>query len=135
LTSKQTQNIEFHQILGELFFAIASADNCVRNEEFNALNNAILEEWSVLEYAYSKNEITSILKAFKDLQDKPHHNAEYYFNRFIVFKKAHAVFFNKKINALILKTASKIANSFSNKNKSELILLAKLHIELNKTNS
>lgn len=40
--------------------------------------------------------------------------------------------FTENRKRLILKTANAIASSFSNRNKSELIILAKLDIELKK---
>jgi hypothetical protein len=133
LNTKQKAPIEFYQNLGKLFYAIAAVDNSVRDEEFKMLKNVIATEWIALndfEYSYNNNSI--IIDTFKQLHNNPQHEAEFYFNSFLNFKRTHEAFFNKKINSLILKTARKIATSFSDQNKSELILLAKLHLELNK---
>jgi hypothetical protein len=50
----------------------------------------------------------------------------------VYFKRAHNSLFSHNVNKLILKTAREIASSFSGINKSELIMLAKLDIELKK---
>ena len=138
LITKQKAPIEFYQKLGELFYAVAAADKCVHDEELNSLKNVIKKEWLALEdrQVYCNNsETITILNTFKTLHNDPKHKADFYFNRFINFKRTHGVFFNKKMNALILSTAAKIANSFSGQNKSELIMLSKLHIEFNKNDT
>lgn len=60
-------------------------------------------------------------------------NSETCYNEFIDFKKEHPSLFTKDINSLIMKTASKIAASVADINKSELMLVARLSIELKKT--
>ena len=63
------------------------------------------------------------------------YSAKACFNSFLTFKNAHEQLFTKDMNMLILKTARIIASSFSKVNKSELILLAKLNMELKKIKS
>ena len=54
-------------------------------------------------------------------------------NSFINYKNENEHEFTEQIKGLILKTAGKIASSFSGENKSELIMLANLNIEFKKT--
>jgi len=72
----------------------------------------------------------SIINTFKWLHDDNEYNAKTCYNSFLTFKKEHESLFTDQINTLILKTARAIAASFSKVNKSELMLLAKLNIEL-----
>lgn len=128
-------SIPFYQNLGKLFYAVAITDNCVRDEELKTLKNIIINEWMVLdEFSNKDNHITPslILETFRQLQIQNKNNADHYFDSFINFKNANSAFFNKEINSLILTTASRVAEAFSGKNKSELILLAKLNLELKK---
>lgn len=131
-------SIKFYQNLGRLFYALAIADNCVRDEELKTLENSIANEWMILgdfNRKDQKNTPLLILKTFKQLRDENKNDADYYFNCFINFKRSNGAFFNEDVIALILKTASNLAAAFSGKNKSELILLAKLNLELKKQNS
>lgn len=120
-------HIEFYRRLGHLFYAIAATDSCVRDEEFKALETIIDEEWLPL-----SEDANYILETFKQLQNNEEHNPTSYFQSFINFKRSHYTLFNTTINSKIIKTASAITTSFSGQNKSELILLAKLDLELKK---
>ena len=131
MNTKQQTTTAFYQNLGKLFYAIALADKCVRNEEFDMLENVIKTEWIALDKSYPSDTIM-VLDTFKQLRNDTNTDADFYFDSFVNFKRSHEAYFNKKINSLILKTARKIATSFSDQNKSELILLAKLNLELNK---
>ncbi len=132
---KLKANIEFYQNLGKLFYALAAADKYVRDEEFNTLEDIINNEWKTSENLlddFNDNKAITILNTFKWLHEDNEYDAQVCYNSFINFKRTHQAFFNKKINSLILKTAGKIAASFSGQNKSELIMLAKLNIEFKK---
>jgi hypothetical protein len=140
LNTNQQTTTAFYQNLGKLFYAIASADKCVRDEELHMLENVIKTEWIILkdfeDTSYPSDPIT-IVDTFKRLRNDTTNDADadFYFDSFVNFKRTHEDFFIKKVNSLILKIARKIATSFSDQNKSELILLAKLHLELKKSNS
>ncbi len=127
----------FHQHLGKLFYAIAATDNCVREEELNKLIEIVKKDWLASNYIedHFKTEAeTSIINTFKWLHSTNEYDAETCFNSFIVFINKHTSLLTKDMKSLIFKTARAIATSFSNVNKSELIMLAKLNIELNKYN-
>ena len=72
----------------------------------------------------------AIAAADKEVRDEEFDKACY--NAFTNYKKEQPHLFTANIKKLILKTAHAIAASFSGLNKSELIILAKLDIELKK---
>ncbi len=76
----------------------------------------------------------AIIETFNWLCEDEEYNAEACYNSFINFKKENESIFTDHINTLILKTVGKISASFSGQNKSELIMLAKLNIELKSNN-
>lgn len=132
---KQKEKLNFYQNLGKLFYAIAASDKQVREEEFKSLKNNVTNEWKSaknFDANFNDSTINTIIDTFKWLHNDNECNAQICYTSFINFKKTHEHLFNKKVNSLILNTASKIAASFSSINKSELIMLAKLNIELNK---
>ncbi len=124
---------KFYQNLGKLFYAIAAIDNNVRVEELDKLKDIVKKEWlttHLIEDDFKMAAEHSIINTFKWLHDDNEYNAKTCYNSFLTFKKEHESLFTDQINTLILKTARAIAASFSKVNKSELMLLAKLNIEL-----
>lgn len=136
---RQKADIEFYQNLGKLFYAIAAADNHVKDEEFNALKHIINNEWKSLsenpDNDFINNGTVTIIDTFKWLRNDNEYNAEICYNSFINYKRSHEDLFNKEIKSLIIKTASKITASYSSQNKSELMMLAKLSIEFKKSSN
>lgn len=126
---------KLHQNLGKLFYAIAAVDNNVRVEELDELKNIVKKEWltsQLIEDNHKQIAEHAIVNTFKWLQNDNEYNAEMCYNSFLAFKKEHEPLFTNDMNTHILKTARAIAASFSGINKSELIMLAKLDIELKK---
>ncbi|WP_298423359.1 hypothetical protein [uncultured Kordia sp.] len=134
--TKQTAAV-FYQHLGKLFYAIASADKKIKKEEFEAMKKAI-SLLSLRENLHITNTSTDIehyiSTTFKILYFD-NVSAETCFDDFVTFKNKHEALFTESIKNTILKIAGKIACSFSDVNKSELILLAKLSLELKKASS
>lgn len=124
--SKETR--KFYLKLGNLFYAIAAVDKVVREEEVQTLKNIIKDEWVFVddetdEFGVdSAYQIEIVFDWLEELQPDP----EDCFNSFKKFKQEHEAMFPQHIKDLIWKTADRIAASFSGKNKSEVILLAKL---------
>ncbi len=126
--------ISFYQNLGKLCYAIAASDKVVRDEEFNALKDLIKHKWLFVfdtEHGHKIDIAHHIEHTFKRLVLEKQ-DANSCFNDFIAYKKAHNDFFTPELNSLILKTTGAITAAFSSQNKSELIMLAKLSIELKK---
>lgn len=133
MDTKKEVNHKFYQNLGKLFYAMAAIDNNVRAEELDKLKDVVKKEWLTTNFIdddFKKNAEQSIINTFKWLHDDNEYNAETCYNSFLTFKKEHESFFTEDMNTLILKTARAIAAAFSKVNKSELMLLAKLDMEL-----
>ena len=133
--SKST-SINFYRNLGKLFYAIAAADRNVRDEEYNTLKDIVKAEWlSVddIEDSFGTDTAYQIEIVFNWLRNEDDYNAQDCFDNFIVYKKKNEHLFTDMIKQLIMKTATAIASSFSGKNKSELIMLANLNIQLHQT--
>lgn len=132
--NKLTQN--FYQNLGNLFYAIAAADNHVAPLEIETLKEIIKSEWleiDPLEDAFGSDAAYQMEFIFDVLHRENNLDTEKCYADFISYKNAQNHLFTKPIKELIIKTANAIASSFAGKNKSELILLANLEIELKKT--
>ncbi|KGL62495.1 hypothetical protein [Polaribacter sp. Hel1_85] len=134
---KPSQNtiISFYENLGKLFYAIAAADNVVEEVEFDVLKKIVKNKWTKVDPVdddFHSDAAYQIETVFDWLNNEGFSNSETCYNEFLDFKKEHPSLFTKDINSLIIKTAGKIAASVSNINKSELMLVAKLSIELKK---
>jgi len=128
----ENPQVLFYQKLGELFYAIAAADKVVRKTEYDVLRNMVVSQWKDLddyEDAFHTDAAYQIEIVF-DWFDHEHLLAEDCFNNFKEYKKEHEALFIPKRKKLIWKTAEAIAGAFSEKNKSELIMLAKLKMLL-----
>lgn len=134
---KPSQNtiISFYESLGKLFYAIAAADNVVEEIEFNVLKETVKNKWTKIDPIdddFHSDAAYQIETVFDWLNTEGFSNSETCYNEFLEFKKEHPSLFTKNIKSLILKTAAKIAASVADLNKSELMLVAKLSIELKK---
>lgn len=135
MNSENNITLQFYQNLGKLFYAIAAVDNNVKEEEIRAVKKLVENHW--LQTA-TKNTTTksdaknAILDTFNKFCSYKEYQPEACYDSFINFKKENESIFTDAINSLILKTTREIATSFSGQNKSELIMLAKLDIELKK---
>ncbi|MEW4922648.1 hypothetical protein [Algibacter sp. 2305UL17-15] len=135
MKSKKKMTLKFYQNLGKLFYAIAAADNQVRDAEFDKLKAVVKMQWldiDELEDEFHTDAAYQIEIVFDWLDKQDILNAEKLFNDFVDYKNEQPHLFTEPIRKLILKTAHAIAASFAGLNKSELIMLAKLDIELKK---
>ncbi|MCX7546718.1 hypothetical protein OS188_01990 [Xanthomarina sp. F1114] len=135
MKSKNSLNVSFYEVLGKLFYAVAAADGVVELSEVNKLKEIIREEWLPVdesEDAFQTDAAFQIEVVFDWLNAQNNLNSEALFKEFVTYKNEQAHFFSPIIKKLIIKTAHAIAASFSGKNKSELIILARLEMELKK---
>ena len=135
MKTKKKMTLKFYQNLGKLFYAIAAADKEVRDEEFDKLKELVKKQWlevDIIEDTYNTDAAYQIEIIFDWLNEADKLDAKACYNAFINYKKEQPHLFTANIKKLILKTAHAIAASFSGLNKSELIILAKLDIELKK---
>ncbi len=128
---KKTDN-EFYQNLGKLFYAVAMADKTVRPIEIQRLKEDVKKYWlpvDDVEDGFGTDAAYQIEIVFDWLQQEEK-ESEACYDEFADFYSDNPGNFNQKIKKLIWKTADGIASSFSGKNKSELVLLAKLKLLL-----
>ena len=119
-------NSVLYQNLGKLYYAIAAADKTVDDKEFIALQNIIKQQYT----EHENKETLSILETFEWLRTDNEYSANKCYDNFVNYKRANEEIFSNKLRSQILQTASKITASFAGQNKSELIMLAKLDMEL-----
>lgn len=132
-TSEKT-NLTFYQKIGELLYAIAAADKVVKKQEYDALRESVKEHWK------KNDDITDDFGADAAYQieivfdwlDYQSLKAEECFENFKEYYRQNKTLFNPKIKKLVLSTAHTVADAFSGKNKSELLLLGKLELLLKK---
>lgn len=122
---------EFFENLGKLFFAIAASDNRVETKEIITLKTILKTEWTTVD-GFDYHAIKHIVFVFELLQADNNANCSKCYLDFVNYKNRHKYLFSGEVKHLILQTSNAIASSFSGRNKSELIMLAKLDIELKK---
>ncbi|GAL01683.1 hypothetical protein JCM19314_1836 [Nonlabens ulvanivorans] len=123
----------FYHNLGKLFYAVAFCDKKIAPKEFKTLQVYVEKFW--LQY----DELTDILGGdaahlieivFEGVQFF-NESADDMYQSFVSYKNEQPQLYNEQVSRLILETAKAIAYSYSKLNKSELIILHKLEIELN----
>ena len=127
-------NITFYQNIAKIFYAVAMVDNIVVPEEVKTLKKVVKENWLQVDETFDvfgTDTVYQIEIVFDWLFSKNATSADCY-EDFIEYYQNHSYFFTPEIKALILDTSGKIASSFAQKNKSELILLGKLSVEFKK---
>ncbi len=128
----QKEEVSFYQSLGKLFYAIAASDKIVRVAEYEALRKIVTAKWKPLddyEDEFHTDAALQIEIVF-DWLDYKSLKANVCFDEFSSFKKENENLFSSKRKKLIWETSNAIANSFAGKNKSEIIMLAKLKMIL-----
>jgi len=125
--------IKFYQSLGKLFYAVAASDRIVREAEVETLIQLVKSKWVPLddfEDEYHVDTAYQIETVFDWLDCEGGLKADICFDEFKTFKNEHESLFTNKRKQLIWRTSNYIANSFSGKNKSEIIMLARLKLLL-----
>ncbi|TDQ30886.1 hypothetical protein [Zeaxanthinibacter enoshimensis] len=119
---------ELYQHLGRLFYAVANADKKIHPKEIDALLKDVRRYWLDIDEgvdetgsdaAYQIEIVFDWLMA-EEMEPQDH------FKEFSDFYRENKELFSPRIKELTRKTARDIAGSFAGKNKSELILLAKI---------
>lgn len=130
MNATENIGITFYQSLGKLFYAIAASDKIVRKSEYTSLRKLVKSEWLAvddLEDEFGADAAFQIEIVF-DWLDYETLNANDCFEDFKFFYSKNKSLFTDKIKQLIWNTANSIANSFSGKNKSELMMLGRLQL-------
>lgn len=119
---------QFYQNLGKLFYAVAMADKKIRPREEAKLHEDVKKYWLSLDDIKDEfgTDAAYQIEIVFDWLKNEEEDVDSYFKEFAEFYKDHHEKFDRSTKSLILRTCNDIANSFAGKNKSELILLAKL---------
>ncbi|MUP47080.1 hypothetical protein E0K83_15175 [Gramella sp. BOM4] len=118
----------FYQKLGSLFYAVAAADKVVHPREIETLKKLILEKWKETE-DYKDHFGSDVIHQMEIVFDWLQYNnsrSETSFENFRDFYNENPSLFTQARKDLIMETASRIAHSYADVNKSELIILSKL---------
>lgn len=119
---------DFYIIIAHLFYSFSMIDKTMSIIEKKEIIWAVKEQWATNEYGFNSEEL--IYKTMKSLI-KDNLSAEKAFDNFKIFFLTNKQLFSKEVNLELIETCHKICNANNSKNKSELILLAKLHLLIN----
>ncbi|WP_442266512.1 hypothetical protein ACSIGC_02025 [Tenacibaculum sp. ZS6-P6] len=115
---------DFYIAISNLFYSFSMIDNTMSVKEKKEIIWAVKEEWATNEYGFDSEEL--IYETIRNLI-KNKVLAEKAFDHFKTYFIANEKLFYKEINHELLEDCHKICNADHGKNKSELILLTKLH--------
>ncbi|CAL2095645.1 conserved protein of unknown function [Tenacibaculum sp. 190130A14a] len=116
-------NEDFYIAITHLFYSFSMIDKTITIQEKKEIVWAIKEEWATNEYGFNSEEL--IYETMRNLING-NLSAEKAYDFFKSFFLTNNSFFNNEVNIELLDTCYKICNANNSKNKSELILLAKL---------
>ncbi|MEL6918191.1 MAG: hypothetical protein AAFO99_10730 [Bacteroidota bacterium] len=129
LNSQKIAN-ELYQHLGRLFYAVAIVDKSIHIKELETLKELVREYWldlDTLEDEHGTDAGFQIEIIFDWLLEHEKEGESCY-REFTDFYRQHTEKFTPLVKKMTLDTAHAIAAAFAKKNKSELILLAKLKL-------
>lgn len=124
----QKVGIELYENLGKLFYSVAKADGLVHKKELEELKDIVEKDWlkvDEIEDVFHSDAALQIITVFDWLLEHEI-SSDVCFKQFSDFYKAHKSIFNRKIKDLIMQSANAIAFSYAQKNKAELISVAKI---------
>ncbi|MCE7994000.1 MAG: hypothetical protein HEP71_18570 [Roseivirga sp.] len=114
----------FYESLAHLLYAVAVVDNNARIEEKRTIKELVDEHWHIeSEDLNSKSIIFPVLKRLFSVQ----YDKELAFLNYKQFFLEHRGLFSEKLKKKIMYSANKIADAFSGRNKSESVLISRLH--------
>ncbi|WP_281979722.1 hypothetical protein [Tenacibaculum mesophilum] len=114
---------EFYKCIANLFYAVSMADKNMTVEEKRSIVKRVEINWSTSE---NKSDSELIYETIRGLIKEKITSEEAYEN-FKAYYLAHKKEFSKKVIHDLLAASHEISDAYAGKNKSELIILAKLH--------
>lgn len=123
---------KIYEQLGNLFFAIAMADNEVRPREVARLKELVSNEWVPMEHStdeFGTDAAFYIYISFDYLTDT-FTTAQEAFDTFADYYQVHQAVFSDQLKMKIRDTAVAIAGAFKGMNKAELLYIEKLNLLL-----
>jgi len=118
---------ELTKQIANIFFAVAKADKKLSFEEYVKISEVLDKKWKHV----VNIDIKLLKEHFNDLQKKNEPASEC-FDNFVKFLGKNPTIFTAELKALILSSANAIAHASSKLNKSELVYIAKLDLEMKK---
>jgi hypothetical protein len=120
--------VRLYQYLGKIFYSVAAVDKTVRTEEIAQLKKIIQKEWLPHENTFDEfgSDSAYQIEIVFDWLVENEWNFEQTLSDFKIFHREHLSLFTPQLNALILKTTTAIATSFSGQNKSEQVFTSLL---------
>jgi len=127
INSNETM-LQFYKQLGKIFYADAAFHNSVEEDKDKVapLTKIIRSYWLKLDNTFAENGADSaclIEIVFGWLRGM---NCDQALTEFQIFKSEHEQIFTQSIKFAVPKTANTVAESFSRKNKSELVFISQL---------
>lgn len=128
MSINQPLSTQAYQHIGYLFYAVAAADKRITIEEVETLKTLVKNYWLDLESTNDRfgSDAAYQIEIVFDWLVEADWESDTCFTKFEDYYKEHSNLFSENIKSLIIKTASTIAESYAGKNKSELIILAKI---------
>ncbi|MFD0963804.1 hypothetical protein [Pseudofulvibacter geojedonensis] len=120
----------FFQKVGKVLYAIAIVDNNIAEEEYKIIKQIVDRNWDLYNLDSNKTKNLPQLKNVFDHLCKYPQSVDEILEEFKAFKSNNPNLFSDEIKTFIYKTANEVASSYANKNKSELIILGRLHFIL-----
>lgn len=118
----------FYFHVAKLFYAVASIDGSIRDDECKSMEQALRNEWLTV-YKGKKDIVEEIVRCFYEIRETAI-TAQQAFDEFVLYKKAHERLFTKQMKKILWEVSCIMADAINRKNKSELILLVHLGQEL-----
>lgn len=112
---------KINQLLGKIFYSAAMADRVIKEEEVSKLNDIISKSWKYEEELILKSFYSCINLGYNTAQLPVEINAQ---------KTVDPELFSKKLIERIVKTAYDVVNATSGTNKSEVVFISQLRMEL-----
>ncbi len=114
---------DFYKSIAHLFYAVSMADNVITVEEKKSIVKRVEKNWALSNDASVSVFIYETLRSL--VGEKV--SAEEAYKNFKDYYTTHQKDFSEKTIRNLLATAHEISNATAGKNKSELIILAKLY--------
>ncbi|MEH6408084.1 MAG: hypothetical protein V7767_12450 [Leeuwenhoekiella sp.] len=128
MESTQDLGVEFYDILGKLFYAVAASDGIVSASEIKSLERMVRSHWICMEEVtdlFSNCLPKQIVQCFERARFKKLDVYEC-LEEFKYFKLENPQLFMPDVNKLIWSTANVIAHCYPGFNESEAVVLTKL---------
>lgn len=122
----------FYEAIGQACYAVAAADRKIHPLEINAMKAAIKEYWVPLEDStdeFGSDQAFQAEMTFESLCETDADGMEC-LRDFLEFASHNPAIFTEDVRVRVMETAHRIASAYSGENKSELVVLSKLHVGL-----